>query len=717
MGTNKDLNDLQSALREAELALSRNQRRFAAFMDNLPGVAFMKDEEGRYLYANRQFADIFGCQPEDVIGKTSFDLVPESIARSLQAVDEVVLREDKPKERFSTLPGPGGGQRWMEIRFPIKEAADKPPILGVVSLDVTKHKQTEDALRESEEKYRLLVESADEPIFTVDADGRYLFINGTAAERIGKKPADLVGKTVWDVFPKDLADRHIRNIRAVISSGKAGIIEDRTVIQGQSRWYRTSLSPVRNHANKVVSALVIARDVTEQKGAEFAVQKSEELFRLTFENAIDAIFWADAKTGTIINCNKAAEDLMECPKAELIGRHFSSMHPPEEKGKHTKSIYESAKGSGTSHVQGKVLTRSGKIVPVDIAASLVVAGPERIVQGIFRDLSEINQARNAVRLSQQRLQTVVSNAPIVLLLADTDGVIQFADGRALASLDSMGERLVGQRIHNICHDNQAIVQSIQAALAGQDSLTSCEMAGRVFNMRMSPLRDRKENVIGLVGVASDITARRKAEHDLDAARLKLMLIREEEQRRLARELHDSVGQQIVAMKLSFASAGLTKQAHQCAELIQEVRQLCYGLYPPLLEALGLVSALNKLGRACEPAICFGLEYPPELENARFSPEREIAIFRIAQEATSNAMRHGKGKTVKISLARQDGQIMMTVVDDGCGFDVAEHEGKGLGLQAMVDRVRSVGGTFDISSKPGRTVISVGVPLDHAPDAL
>lgn len=686
-------------------------------MDNLPGVAFMKDKEGRYLYANRQFAEAFDSRPEDMIGKTAFDLVPEDMARSLAATDEAILTEGKPREVLSDLPRPWGLQRWLQIRFPVEEASGEPPILGCVGLDVTEHKQTEDALRESLEQYRLLVESADEPIFTVDADGRYLFVNSTAAERLAKKPADLVGKTIWDVFPKDLADRHVRNIRTVISDGEARDCEDLTVIRGQSRWYRTSISPIRNHAGEIVSALVIARDITERKEAELAIQKSEELFRLTFENAIDAIFWADPETGMFTNCNKAAEELLECPRADIIGRHFSHIHPPEELDKHARSINESAKGSGVSHVQGKVLTRSGKIVPVNIAASVVKAGPNRIVQGTFRDLSEISQAWDAAELSQQRLQAVVSSAPVVLLLTDMDGVIQFADGRALASMGSMGEQLVGQRILDICHDSQAMKQSMQAALAGEDSLTACEVAGRVFNLRMSPLRDGKGNVTGLVGVATDITARRQAEQDLDAARLKLLLIREEEQKRVARELHDSVGQQIVAMKLSFASAGLTRQAQQCAELIQEVRHLCYGLYPPSLEALGLVPALNKLGRACEPAVGFVLECTCELENLRFAPEKEIAVFRIAQEAVNNAMRHGKADTIKISLARSGGQITMTVIDDGCGFETAEQEGNGLGLAAMVDRIRSVGGTIDISSKPGRTAISIGVPLDGAPDAL
>jgi len=684
-------------------------------MENLPGVAFMKDRDGKYLYANRQFAEVFGCRPEDIPGRTAFDLADESLARSLREADGSVLAQGKPVETLFTFNGSCGPQRWLDVRFPIEEAAGEPPILGCVGLDVTRYKQAEDALRESEEKYRLLVESADEAIFTMDADGRYLFMNGTAAALIGGKPPDFVGKTAWDVFPKEMADDQVRRVRQVISSGLGSVHEMATEMLDQTRWCRTNINPVRDAAGKVVSALVVARDISERKAAELALQKSEERFRLTFENAVDAIFWADPATGTIINCNKAAEELLQRPRKEIIGKHQTFIHPPEKasyyQGRFARDVSEGKLASG----DGEVVTGSGRIVPVHMAASLITVGSELIMQGVFRDLTDLNRAWEAVRISQQRLAMVVSNAPVVLLLTDTDGVIRFADGRALASLGLTGEQLVGQSILNVCHDKQAMGQSMRIALAGQDSASLYEVSGRIFNVRLSPLRDDRGGITGLVGVASDITARRKAEAALDAARLKLLRVREEEQKRLARDLHDSIGQQLVAMKMAFASAGLTEQAHKCAELIQETRRLCYNLYPPSLETLGLASALNQLGRHFEQAVRLDIECPPEIENARFGPEREIALFRVAQEAVNNAIRHGKARTIQLSLACRDGYLEMTIADDGCGFDPAAQAGKGLGLQNMTDRIRAVGGTMGIESGPGRTAIEVRVPLGPAAD--
>ena len=657
-----------------------------------------------------------GKAPEQLEGKTIWDFIGKKDADVLIERVRQAIGTGK-KDIGDTLNLINGRERWLRTTiYPIRDDTGRVAYAMLVANDITESVEATQALRDSEEKYRTLVESAEEVIFTMDGDGRYVYINHTAAAKLGKTPEEVTGKTAWDEFPKEIADDQVQSVRDAIRTGKGAVFETSAVILGEERWFRTSLNPVRNHAGEITTVLVIARDISERKEAELALARSEERFRLTFENAVDAIVWADPATGMICNCNKAAERLLGWPRAEVVGRHFSTLHPPEERPKHEQSIATSAQGKGVSHVYGTVLTRDGRSVPVHIAASLITVGSERIVQGTFRDLTEVHQAWRAVRLSQQRLQMVVSNVPVLLLLADAEGVIQFADGRALGSLGRTAEQLVGHRILDVLQDSPAMGRAVRAGLAGQDSATAFELSGRVFNMRLSPLRSETGEITGLVGVATDITAHRKAEAGLEAARLKLMLVREEEQKRVARELHDSIGQQLVAMKISLASAGLAEQSHRCAELIQEIRRLCHDLYPPSLEALGLASAINQLGRHYEQAVKFDFEYPRELESVRFDPEKEIAMFRVAQEAVNNAVRHGKAGAVRLKLSRADGQVTLAVIDDGCGFDVNAKAGKGLGLRSMADRVHAVGGTIEFDSGRGGTTVSVRVPLGLAATA-
>jgi len=349
-------------------------------------------------------------------------------------------------------------------------------------------------------------------------------------------------------------------------------------------------------------------------------------------------------------------------------------------------------------------------VPVHIAASQITLGSELIVQGVFRDQREVQRAWEAVRVSQRQLQMVVSNVPVIIFLVDTEGIIQFADGRAMASANLTAEQLVGRAMLDTLQDSPEMRQSLASALSGGDSAAIFELNGRTFNLRLSPLRDDGQTVTGLVGVAADITARRRVEAALDAARLKLVNIREEEQKRVARELHDSIGQQLVAMKISLSSAGLADQAHRCVEMIHEVRRLCYDLYPPSLETLGLVAAIHQMGRHCEQGVKFEFDYPPQLEKARFGHDKEIAFFRVAQEAVNNAIRHGNADCIRVSLVRQDGRLDMIIADNGRGFDVAADAGSGLGIRNMTDRIRAVAGQINIDSRPGATTVHVSVPL-------
>lgn len=138
---------------------------------------------------------------------------------------------------------------------------------GIVQ-DITERKRLEDSLRESEEKYRTLIESAGESIATIDEDGVFLFMNGIGAKRLGGKPEDYVGKTMWDLFPKEIADRQVASVREVINTEQVMNQVVLNELQGQPRWYNTTLEPLRDGSGKVTAALVIARDIHTLKQAE-----------------------------------------------------------------------------------------------------------------------------------------------------------------------------------------------------------------------------------------------------------------------------------------------------------------------------------------------------------------------------------------------------------------------------------------------------------------
>lgn len=131
--------------------------------------------------------------------------------------------------------------------------------------EIYERKQAETELQETEERYRHLVEASNTDIFALDADGVFLFLNSTAAERIGGQAKDFTGRTIWDVFPSEIADRHMTGVREIISSGRGKLKETETVLQNRRRWYRTNGQPLRNDKGHVYAAMFIGTDITESK--------------------------------------------------------------------------------------------------------------------------------------------------------------------------------------------------------------------------------------------------------------------------------------------------------------------------------------------------------------------------------------------------------------------------------------------------------------------
>lgn len=230
-------------------------------------------------------------------------------------------------------------------------------------------------------------------------------------------------------------------------------------------------------------------------------------------------------------------------------------------------------------------------------------------------------------------------------------------------------------------------------------------------------------VVSLVVIQRITAGQRRAEHDLEIAHHKVMNAREDERRRLAGELHDSIGQSLIALQLSIRNILATEKekidlemmesclavGNKCTALVREVRNICHGLYPPTLEALGLISAIRQLSGQYDSDIDFELHCPAELSRSRFSAETEIVLFRVAQEALNNIQRHSKASKVEFHLKQSDDVICMTIIDNGCGFDPSDMTMRGLGLHTMHDRAHAIDGSLKIISRPGKTKIEVCVP--------
>jgi len=241
--------------------------------------------------------------------------------------------------------------------------------------------------------------------------------------------------------------------------------------------------------------------------------------------------------------------------------------------------------------------------------------------------------------------------------------------------------------------------------------------------------------VRVTGTHADIGERRQMEEALHDLSMRLLQAQDEERRRIARELHDSTAQHLAALTLNLGNLrrlvrGASERAESlCSDNIRlasqaadEVRTLSYLLHPPMLEATGLVGAVEDYaeGFSARTGIAVNVQAPPDF--GRLPPETELTLFRIVQESLTNVMRHSGSATARIRFTRLPQQVTLEVQDMGKGIAPdrlariqAAKGGAGVGLAGMRERLRLVGGHFHVESGPGGTLLRAVAPI-KAPDA-
>lgn len=241
---------------------------------------------------------------------------------------------------------------------------------------------------------------------------------------------------------------------------------------------------------------------------------------------------------------------------------------------------------------------------------------------------------------------------------------------------------------------------------------------RWFEQRMHPSPD------GLVVLATDITAQKRDEAErtalvehVHALALRFLAATEDERRRVARELHDGIGQAISMAKLELGRA--PPRVDHAAEILrlalEEVRRLAIDLRPAMLDDLGLPDAIETHARRVADAAGLGLELDVVRPAGRWPELVETTLFRVCQEALANAIRHAGAGTLRVCLANGSGVVRLSVSDDGRGFDedrarAASRSGTSSGLSIMEERMRLAGGTAHLESTHGGTTWTFSLPL-------
>ncbi len=351
----------------------------------------------------------------------------------------------------------------------------------------------------------------------------------------------------------------------------------------------------------------------------------------------------------------------------------------------------------------------------------------------------------------QELDAIVHTAPDIIFSRQSDGSRDYISGRFYDYTGAAAGSAVGLGWLEYMHADDresSLAHWLRCAQSGEDYESEYRLRGvdgnyRWFRARAVPLRDPNGSILKWYGTCSDIHDSKLLEKsirdsaielermvDIRTAELRrlsgrLMTLQDEERRRIAREIHDGLGQELAAAKMildgilsrdpSSSVRGAAADASQMVDrAIKQVRTISHLLHPPLLDEVGLVSALRWYleGLSERSGIDIHLQVDPA-DLGRLKPELETAIFRIIQEALTNMFRHSGAHNGVVSLNETEGRIVVTVRDDGKGIEepVAQlrPDSVGVGIGGMRQRVKELGGALRLANANPGTIVEVVVP--------
>jgi len=309
----------------------------------------------------------------------------------------------------------------------------------------------------------------------------------------------------------------------------------------------------------------------------------------------------------------------------------------------------------------------------------------------------------------------------------------------LYQIDSQEEWTEEMFFGNVCDEEQQrakqIVQQARAACGSFGFASRYRMRDgrtRVHTVRGIHVRGEDGQPVRAIGVLQDITDQARAAEDLERLSHALMQARDEERRNAARELHETAGQSIAALKMSLGRLRESLPEKGCApalalldscfeladEAAREVRTISYLMHPPLLDEVGLGPALRWYADGFTRRSKISVDVDIDENLGRLPQDHETTIFRIVQEALTNVHRYSGSRMALIRLSRNDGHVRAEICDKGCGLPSPSVRGRneplGVGISGMRERVKQLNGTFEIASAPGRgTSICVVLPIPHS----
>jgi PAS domain S-box-containing protein len=736
--------------KRAEKALRETEEKYRSIFENAVEGIFQTTPDGRFVAANPALARMLGFDSPEELMNMRTDIAhehyvdPKSREEFKRLLEENGFVLDFELEAYRK----GGSKIWVSENVrTVRDHTGTVVYYEGTTQDITGRRHAEEALRESEERYRDLVENSCDLICTHDLNGLILSANRAALELLGHTAGGFAGETnlrqILSPEVRDQFDDYLARIRADGVASGLMLVQTST---GEKRiWEYHNTLRTEDVSAPIVRGM--ARDITERKLAEEALRQAERKYRDIFENAVEGIFQI-RPGGGYISANPALARMLGFNSSEELisertdpsnqtfvdlGRRQEYTRLLLEEGFVRDFEYEDYRKDGSriwlSDNAHAVRDREGILL---------------YYEGTTQDITARKLVEQALRQSEERYRALFENAKDVTYVHDLSG--------KYTSVNRAAEKLTGYRLSEILGKSfinfvpPEQIENIRSQLCRklvEEGETSYESEvitkdGRRLAVEVnSHLIFENGAAVAVQGTARDITERKAAEaklkatsEQLRALSARLQSAREEEGTRIAREIHDELGSVLTSLKWDLEGidrhfstpigptelAALREKLHALMArtdlAISAIRRIASELRPSVLDDLGLVAAIEWQAQQFQLRTGIVCYCDCSLEKVELTEAQSTAVFRILQEALTNVLRHAQATRVDIKISKENDVLVLSVSDNGKGIPESEtSDQQSLGILGMRERAHLIAGEIDIKGVEGKgTVVIVRVPI-------
>ncbi len=714
------------------------------------------DSQFRYVMWNPRMAEITGVAAQDVIGRFPFDVFPFLRERktTIQQLTTRVLNGETvnfPDEE-NTVPQTGKHFWISGILAPYRDNTGS--VIGIVGLyrDVTEQRAAGEALRQSEARYRRMLETAYEGIWVADKMNIVTYANPRMAEMLGYSVEEIIGRDAFSfVYSEDVASSKER-----ISARRNGDKEPfdfRLQRKGGSvQWVRLTATPIFEGSSDYAGILGMMTDTAKERRAQDALNQTVNELDALYNNAPCGYHSVDER-GIFIEMNDTELNWIGYSREEVIGKmHITEILTEKSRALFDKTFEYFKRDNGSvREIEYEICNRDGNTF-VTLAKSQAQFDENNKFLRSNTSLFDITEWRAAeksrqhveikLRDSEARYRTLVDNASDIIYETDPNGHFTYFNTKTAARvLNYSEEEMMGQHFSLVIHPEwrERVIQFYQKQFLSKTPTSYYELPVQAKNGTVIWLGQNLNMVIenGRViknqAFCRDITERRMREEELEQSREKLrelsshlQSVREAERKRIAHEIHDELGSSLTALKMDLSWHGdhlaeakdpmakrLAEAIGKIDECIQTVRKIATDLRPSVLDNLGLWAAIEWQTQDLQNRLHIPFILELDVQEIELPPDEATAIFRIFQETMTNVARHSGATKVDIDITSTPEEIHMQIRDNGRGM--ADTNGaantQSFGILGMAERAKSFGGQFSITSQPQcGTKVSVIMPL-------